>query len=233
MEITSLFKKDENALNTTNKKVVYSWYEERYNSLVVQRSWLLLLLALALIAVMVAMSALTIVATSKTFDPFVIQIEDQTGAAKVVNPVESSLLGGNEALAQYFIKKYITARETYNPVDFDHNLKEVVRLFSTSTVYYGFRNYIKREDVDPTVKYNQNNTTYLISKSFSKLPDDKTGQTYMFRFAIQETAGLQKRYDKVAILNIGYVPMQLTETERDINPVGFQVKGYRVDDDNS
>ena len=30
-----------------------------------------------------------------------------------------------------------------------------------------------------------------------------------------------------------YVPMQVTEEESDINPMGFLVTGYRVDDDNS
>lgn len=40
-------------------------------------------------------------------------------------------------------------------------------------------------------------------------------------------------FNKIAIVDIDYVAMELKDDERDINPVGFQVTGYRVDNDNS
>ena len=77
--------------------------------------------------------------------------------------------------------------------------------------------------------YGQKNTTYLTVKSWSKLAPKK----YMLRFAINETSGDRKKYNKLAIVDFDYVAMDLIEKERDINPVGFQVQNYRVDDDNS
>ena len=55
----------------------------------------------------VSIGVVAYVINTKRFDPFVIQIDDTTGIAKVVNPLTSTVLSGNEALAQYFIKKYI------------------------------------------------------------------------------------------------------------------------------
>ena len=55
----------------------------------------------------------------------------------------------------------------------------------------------------------------------------------MLRFSVNETAGDKRVLNKLAVIDFDYVPMELTETERDINPIGFQVTGYRVDDDNS
>jgi type IV secretion system protein VirB8 len=149
--------------------------------------------------------------------------------AKIVNPVSTEILEGNESLARYFIKKYVIARETYNPVDFDTEARKIVRMLSSSTIYWNYLGYIRNKEIDPTLIYGQKNTTFLIVKSWSKLDAKK----YMLRFSVNETAGDKRVLSKLAVIDFDYVPMELTETERDINPIGFQVTGYRVDDDNS
>ena len=66
-------------------------------------------------------------------------------------------------------------------------------------------------------------------KSWSKLADKK----YIMRFSINETAGAMKVFNKIAVVEFQYLPMELTENDKDVNPVGFQVTGYRMDDDSS
>lgn len=149
--------------------------------------------------------------------------------AKIVNPISSTVLNGNEALAQYFIKKYVVARETYNPVDFDTLAKTTVRLLSANSIYWDYRGYLKNEAVNPSIKYGQKNTTFLVVKSWSNLSKNK----YILRFSINETAGARSVFNKIAVVEFKYVPMELTEKDKDINPIGFQVIGYRVDDDGS
>lgn len=210
-------------------KNVRNWYEERYDKIIVQRNLLFVLLLIVLSLSIVAIIVIAIVVNSKKFDPFVIQVDESTGMAKIVNPVSSEILDGNEALAKYFIKKYVIARETYNPVDFDTEAKNTVRLLSSNAVFWNYLGYIKNKEVDPSALYSQKNTTFLIVKSWSKLADKK----YMLRFSINETAGDKKVFNKLAVIDFDYVAMELTEAERDVNPIGFQVKGYRVDDDNS
>ena len=149
--------------------------------------------------------------------------------AKIVNPISSSVLSGNEALAQYFIKKYVVARETYNPVDFDTQANTTVRLLSSNSIYWDYRGYLKNEDVNPSIKYGQKNTTFLLVKSWSNLSENK----YILRFSINETAGSRSVFNKIAVVEFKYVPMELTDKDKDINPIGFQITGYRVDDDSS
>lgn len=206
-----------------------NWYEERYDNIIVQRNLLFLLLLVLLCLSIVSTGVVAYVVNAKKFDPFVIQIDDTTGMAKVVNPISSEILSGNEALAQYFIKKYVTARETYNPVDFTTEAQKVIRLMSTNSIYWEYRGYIKNEETNPAIRYGQKNTTFMIVKSWSKLSNNK----YILRFSINETAGAENVFNKIAVVEFQYVPMELTEAEKDINPVGFQVTGYRVDDDNS
>jgi type IV secretion system protein VirB8 len=206
-----------------------TWFEERYEMALIQRNLVFFVASVSIITVAVAVFAVTKISLSKEFDPFVIQIENSTGLAKVVNPITSEILGGNEALARYFIKRYVISREAYNPVDFETRARQIVRLLSTSQVYNNYMGYIKDKLNDPTILYGQKNTTYLTVKSWSKLDSKR----YVFRFSITETVGDRKVLNKIAIIDYDYVPMSLSADDEDINPVGFQIKGYKVDDDNS
>jgi type IV secretion system protein VirB8 len=219
----------ENNISSGPSRQMKNWYAERYDSIVVQRNVMFIFLLILLFLSILSIGMIAYVLNTKRFDPFVIQIDDTTGMAKIVNPISSTVLSGNEALAQYFIKKYVIARETYNPVDFSTEARKVVRLLSTNSVYWNYRGYLRNEEVNPDVIYGQKNTTYLLSKSWSKISESK----YMFRFSINETSGSRRVFNKIAVIEFQYVPMELTESEKEINPVGFQVTGYRVDDDNS
>jgi type IV secretion system protein VirB8 len=210
-------------------KVIRNWYEERYDRTLVQRNLLFILLLIFVTLSIVSVISAAIIINAKSFDPFVVQIDDTTGMAKIVNPVSTEILNGNEALAKYFIKKYLIARETYNPVDFDTEARKVVRLFSSSQIYWSYMSYIKNKLIDPTLMYGQNNSTFLVIKSWSKLDKNR----YMVRFSINEISGDKKVLNKLALVDFQYVPMELVDADRDINPVGFQVNGYRADDDNS
>lgn len=210
-------------------KQLRNWYEERYDNITVQRNLLFLLLLVLLCLSIISIGVVAYVINTKRFDPFVIQIDDTTGVAKIVNPISLNVLSGNEALAQYFIKRYVIARETYNPVDFSTEAQKIVRLLSSNSIFWQYRGYIKNEAVDPAIKYGQKNTTYLVLKSWSKLAEKK----YIMRFSINETAGAMKVFNKIALIEFQYLPMELTEKDKDVNPVGFQVTGYRVDDDSS
>lgn len=206
-----------------------NWFEERFESVIVQRNLLFILLVILLSLSVISMGIVAYVINAKRFDPFVIQIDQNTGVANVVNPISSEVLSGNEALAQYFMKKYVIARETYNPVDFDTMSKKIVRLFSSNEIYWQYRGMLSNEEINPSIVYAQKNTTYLIVRSWSKMDDNK----YILRFSINETAGSRNVFNKIAVIEFKYLPMELTENDKDINPVGFQVTGYRVDDDSS
>jgi type IV secretion system protein VirB8 len=216
-------------ISEERKTLKSNWHEERYDTLIVQRNILFLLLMVFLILSITTIIAIAVVIESKRFDPFVIQVDETTGMARIVDPTTSETLEANDSLARYFIKKYIIARETYNPVDFDTQAKQVIRVLSAGNIFWSYVTSLKNEATNPAILYGQKNTTSLTVKSWSKLDTKK----YMVRFAVMENAGSQMTRHKIAIVDFDYVPMELTESDRDLNPIGFQVKGYRVDDDNS
>jgi type IV secretion system protein VirB8 len=223
--IKSLFKKQQS--DSSVEKM--NWQTERYESLVSQRNLFLVLTLLGLLGISISVIVMIRIIDSKRIDPFVIQVDEATGGASIVNPLTSNVLSGDESLARYFIKKYISARETYNPVDFDTSARKYIQLTSTNFIYRIYYQFISDKANDPRILYGTNNVTYMKVKSWSKL--DKT--KYVCRFSIHQTLGDMKVFNKIAIVEIDYVPTELSDEDKDINPVGFQVINYRVDDDNS
>ena len=73
-------------------KQLRNWYEERYDNITVQRNLLFLLLLILLCLSIISIGVVAYVINTKRFDPFVIQIDDTTGIAKVVNPLSSSII---------------------------------------------------------------------------------------------------------------------------------------------
>jgi type IV secretion system protein VirB8 len=207
-----------------------TWEDERYKHISQQRNIFLIFAFLSIGCVIVIALTMVSIVNSKTINPFVIQIDQSTGAASIVNPLTLNQLTSYDSLSQYFIKKYIIARETYNPVDFDSRARKYIQLTSQPDIYKQYRSYISQKVNDPRIIYGANNVTYLKVKSWSKIDKKK----HICRFSVYETLGAAKVYNKIAVVDINYLDSpNLSEEERDINPVGFLVTGYRVDDDNS
>ena len=81
-------------------KETRNWYEERFDNITVQRNLLFILLLVLLCLSIVSIGVVAYVINTKRFDPFVIQIDDTTGMAKIVNPINSKILNGNEGHRQ-------------------------------------------------------------------------------------------------------------------------------------
>ena len=174
-----------------------------------------------MLIILASVCTIIIITTSKKFTPFIIAVEENTGRTKVLKELNKQSIGSNEALAKYFIKKYVVARETYNPADNDYNAR-LIRLFSSKNVLINYLGYIKNNNL--TERYRDDNTTYLTVRSWSKLDDSK----YVLRFSISETSGQMNIFYKIAIVGITYKEMELTESQFNINFLFFLQRRGRI-----
>jgi type IV secretion system protein VirB8 len=210
---------------------VRNWYSERFEGVIIQRNILLILLSICMIIVVLSIVTVNHISTSKRFDPFVVQIDEETGVASVVNPIDTEMLSGNESLNRYFVKQYLQAREAYNYVDFYGRSREIIRLMSSPNVFDEYMGMLNDKDKNPSKYYGDKNSTYIKFKSWSKL--ESNNNKYLIRFSVNEKRGSQRIFHKLVVLEFRYVPMKVNADEREINPVGFQIIGYRVSDDES
>jgi type IV secretion system protein VirB8 len=231
------FKKKETDDSLTAKK---NWYADRYQTVVVQRNFLLLLTLISLAGIITSVLAVIQVTSSKTIEPFVIEIEEKTGITTVIRPLLTDKMDSQTALQNYFIVKYINARENYDSGSYNYNYSTVVRLLSSSDVYSRFRQFISSDSPDSPLKLGANgirevkviSITPLETATDKRNPGQKI-YTYQVRFLSTETIqGGGKRQNFIATINFSYLDLKLSPEERNINPLGFQVIGYRTDEEN-
>ncbi len=223
--------KGEKSTQSTGSNVVAdakSWYADRYESLVVQRNLLFVLSIAGLVIILVSVFFIGKVTMNKTIEPMVIEIEEKTGITSIVNPQKNQTWTESRAVNEYFIMKYLRARETYNVASYLHNYNNVVRVMSSGPVYSQFRSFINNPNTSPVAKYGANNSTDLEIRYIQYLPDTSGGKNVQIQFAVKEQAGGRAIYHKVVTMVWTYIETTLGFDDRMINPLGFQVIAYSV-----
>jgi type IV secretion system protein VirB8 len=207
---------------------IKNWYSERYEVLLVQRNILFLFVIIAIASIFAGVFIIGNIAESKKIEPFIVEIEDKTGITNIVNPLTKKELLADTSLNTYFLMKYVRARETYNEVDYEYNYKTILRLLSSSKVYNEFWSNLNNNPKNPITTYGAANSTSLKLRSIQFLEPGKVAQ---IRFTITESAGQKNTYYKIATINFEYQTLELTNDERQVNPLGFQITNYRADDE--
>ncbi|MGL9731304.1 MAG: virB8 family protein [Wolbachia sp.] len=207
-----------------------NWSSSRYSTVVAQRNTLLLFTLILLVAISVSILAIFKISTSSTIEPFVIEIEKKSGIVQLVDPVTVKQYSADKVLNNHFIAEYIKAREVFDKYNYNYNYYTKVRLFSSPNVYNEFRNYISSQNMDDLFNlYSGFVKNEFKIRSIQKLYDD----TFQVRFAVEFTRkdGSSVKKNKIVIMSYKYASLEMNDQQRYVNPLGFQVTSYRLDDE--
>lgn len=206
-----------------------NWYKDRYQYVIVQRKILVLITSLSLIASLVTVIVIAQLTPLKTVEPFVIQVDQKTGITQTVNQMTVKEITANEAVNNFFIVQYIRARENYVSSDLARNYN-IVRLMSESSKVYGefMRAANPNNPKSNAARLGSSGVRTVKFKSISYL----SPQTVQARVLIEEKSENNlAQQNLIILLSFSYVNMALTLEERYINPLGFIITDYRVDED--
>ncbi|APR97951.1 VirB8 family type IV secretion system protein [Wolbachia endosymbiont of Folsomia candida] len=207
-----------------------NWNSSRYSTVAAQRNVLLLFALILLAAISISILAIFKISTNSTIEPFVIEIEKKSGIVQLVDPVTVKQYSANEVLNNYFITEYIKAREVFDPYHYNYNYYTKVRLFSSSGVYNEFRNYIRSQNLDDLFNlYSDFVKNEFKVRSIQKLGNDALQVRFTIEFTRKD--GSSTRKNKIVIMSYRYASLEMDDQQRYINPLGFQVISYRVDDE--
>lgn len=221
-------KKKQDSANAAGKK---NWYKDRYQYVVVQRNWLALFAMLALIVALATTIVLYELVPLKTVEPFVIQVDDRTGFTQIVKPYTAKEINANEAVKEYFLVKYIRAREGYSPTTASENYRNVVRLLSSQPIYRIFsRNVSARNPQSPLNVFGQHTKRNVEFKSITYLkPNEVLVRIKTYTEKISDDSSDVSHY--VIRLKFDFAELTLLQWERYINPLGFIVTEYTRDEE--
>lgn len=216
---------DKEVVNTSN-----NWYLDQYESTLVQRNIFFVVAVVATVALAGSTMVIRYVKNTKSIEPFVIEIEERTGVPTVVDPVTIEAYSANDAVVRYFVMKYIRAREEYFPALYRYNFDTVVRVLSSESVYYS--DYKPKFSVgnpqSPVNALGMGGARVVLLKSII-FPAPETAQ---IRFTLQTSGGSGAgSADKIVFLQYEFANINMNEDERLINPLGFRIVNYKIEDE--
>lgn len=224
-------KKDTEKKKDTRLK---SWDLDKYQTVLVQRNILAIFTIISLVIALAANFAMERLAPLKAVEPFIIQIDEKSGLTEVVEPIKRENLSAPEHLDNFFLWRYVVARETLDNLDRQFRWN-TVRVLSSKEVFNQYT-----VEVNPQRPGSQaaqlaeiGGTLSVENPTITPLADPKR-KVAQVRFSMRERSRQNPQgdlYNKIATIEYDYFKLELNRDERLINPLGFQVLSYRVDDE--
>jgi len=210
----------EQAINWESSRVLSVEKSER-------RAWFVAFSAVG-VAVL-AIAAIAMMMPLKESVPYVIRVDNATGVPDIVTAITDKAVTGDEVMDKYWLAHYVRARETYDwyTLQRDYN---TVGLLSSANVGQGYAQLFEGKDaLDKAYGKTVRATVEIVSV----VPTGKNTGTVRFIKTTKRTdqEGAPGTVTKwVATVAYEYRSTALIkESERLVNPFGFQVLTYRVD----
>ncbi len=218
-------------------KQVKNWYQDRYERVLIQRN-ILFVMVVSFIAIFGFMIVgIMKLNSTKVYEPFIVQIEENTGIITKVNNKSVRELSAQKAIRDASLVKYILARESYNYADYNFNYYKVVRLMSSSDVFSEFNSIVSPSNPNSPISYGFDYKVESVIKSIVDIDEkDNLVQIRISKSKYSTKSGggsPEKTDDFIITLTYAYRNLELTETERYINPLGIQITGYRINEEQS
>lgn len=193
-----------------------------------KRAWLLAGVTTA--TSLIAVTAVALLTPLKTAVPYVIELERSTGYVQAARLAEPGTLSENDAVRQSSLYHYVLARETIDAADIVSNYDKTLAWSAgdARTTYLAL--WDKGNPDGLTGKYPVGTVVAVAVKGISPLSPN----TALVRFATTRTqpgGGQSSTEHWQAIVGYRFADRPLTQAERFINPLGFQVTSYRRDPD--
>ncbi|MDD3293118.1 MAG: VirB8/TrbF family protein [Geobacteraceae bacterium] len=185
--------------------------------------------------------AIACMAPLKTVEPFVIRVDNNTGLVDVVSVLAETdgkvKTEATEAMDKYWLGQYILHRERYNWDTRDYD-RSIVGILSASSIQQEYATFTdpKRNPSAPVTVYGKNAEVSTNIKSISIINSGETVNKEKRLTALVRYTKTVKRPGEVdnttqwgATITFVYRNSAMKVEDRLKNPLGFQVVGYRND----
>lgn len=223
-------KKNKSSKEQSELQETKNWYADRFQYVIVQRNILAFITFLSLAGIVLTTAVLAWMMPLKTIEPFVIQVEEKTGITQLIDPMEIKDLNANKALKSYFVAKYIKARESYDMSRLQESF-ELVRLMSTKQVHDQFKYIYSPTNPENPVNLLQHQGTRKVKIKSLTFLEPMTAQVRLLVTEYERDQTPTKQWHKIALVKFEFVKLNLQYEERYINPLGFRVTYYSIDEE--
>lgn len=207
-------------------------YEASFRYLIEQsnkRAWLIT--GISTLITILSVIAVLLLTPLKTVEPYVIRVDNTTGMVDILTTLDEKQISENEALDKYFISTYVKAREGYY-YDLLNQDYLLTQLMSSEKVANEYRAIYAGDNARDQILKNSNEVSVKI---LSIVLGNSNGIKTSTIRAIITTKNLNTasitQDTKVITLSYEYELTKASEANRLLNPLGFKVLTYRIDEE--
>jgi len=191
-----------------------------------RRAWTVALIA-AIVALLEAI-ALVFLVPLKTVEPYTLLVDRQTGNVEALAPLDTQVVTADAALTRSFLVQYVIARESFAVPTLQDDYRKV-SLWSDGRVREFYQRTMNAANpASPLSALPKGSAIRTQVKSVSTLGEGRA----LVRFLttqVDQGAAPQPAQHWAAIVNFGFSNAEMSEADRYVNPLGFQVTSYRRD----
>lgn len=165
----------------------------------------------------------------KTIAPYVIRVDNVTGAVDIVNPMADHTETYEDKLNKFWVQQFIYARESYDWSSVGINV-ERVKMLSDTKVFNQFSNFFYSEKAPINVfQDNYSIRVNILGTTFIETDNKVFAQTRYTKTVIDNNGKPVNSYPVTnwqATSTFNYNKEIIRKAEEDINPLGFQITSY-------
>ena len=205
-----------------------SWSESVTSDLERSRrtAWIVACVSAA-VALLLAVALVMLLPLKQTV-PYTLLVDRQTGNVEALEPLGKQMIAPDAALTRSFLVQYVIARESFDADSFDRDYRKVT-LWSTGKARQAYVDQMQANNpASPLTYVPRGGTIDVEVRSISPLG----GNRALVRFTTTQSAsGSQPQSPQywVAVIGYQYSNAAMSEADRLLNPLGFQVSFYRRD----
>ncbi|MFA5964310.1 MAG: VirB8/TrbF family protein [Sphingomonas sp.] len=205
-----------------------SWATDQQDALRASRRIAWIIAAAAVVIAVFEAVALVFLAPLKTVVPYTLMVDRNTGYVQALKPIDANMIAPDAALTQSFLVQYVIARESFDINELQASYRKVT-LWSIDQARTDYVTGMQFANPgSPLARYPRTTTITTRVRSISPLG----GKAALVRFETQRRdAGGQAMPPRywVAVIRYQFSTGPLSTEDRFLNPLGFQVVGYRHD----
>lgn len=170
--------------------------------------------------------ALVVLLPLKTIEPYTLMVDRHTGHVEALAPLNESVVSPDTALLRSHLAQYVTARESFDRASLQHDYRKTM-LWSAGDERRRYGAVINGSGPQGSPAELPSGT-YIDTEiaSISPLSNDSS----LVRFITTRTdrgSRAQPPEHWAAVINYTFSGARMSEADRLINPLGFQVTRYR------
>ena len=191
-----------------------------------RRAWMVAAVAAA-IALLEAI-ALVYLVPLKTVEPYTLLVDRQTGNVEALAPLDAQTIAPDTALTRSFLVQYVIARESFSHANVQDDYRKV-SLWTGGAARQRYVNLMQAENPANPLSYMPKGGAIRTEvRSISSLAANRS----LVRFTTVRTdpgGRTQSPSYWAAVIDYEFSGAEMSEADRLVNPLGFQVTRYRRD----